>query len=70
MVDVCRSGGLGLVLIAVLASSWGAELQPHHGKRVWFELDACVRAIAAQPSPSPVKGVLFSTDSTPFLAPG
>ena len=30
--------GRGLLLIAALASRWGAEPRPH-GKTVWFEID-------------------------------
>jgi anti-sigma regulatory factor (Ser/Thr protein kinase) len=30
--------GRGLVLVDTLASRWGAEPDPGHGKAVWFEL--------------------------------
>jgi anti-sigma regulatory factor (Ser/Thr protein kinase) len=37
--DAMSERGRGLLLVAVLAASWGVELLDGGGKAVWFELD-------------------------------
>jgi len=38
--DDARIGGLGLQMVARMASAWGVEPEEPVGKRVWFEVDA------------------------------
>lgn len=39
LVEIPEAGGYGLSLVDRLASRWGIEQVPDHGKNVWFELD-------------------------------
>jgi anti-sigma regulatory factor (Ser/Thr protein kinase) len=36
--DVGAESGRGLLLVDALASDWGCDQEPGHGKTVWFEL--------------------------------
>jgi anti-sigma regulatory factor (Ser/Thr protein kinase) len=38
-VDLQDPGGMGLLIVSTMASSWGVEHPDHGGKRVWFALD-------------------------------
>ncbi|WP_421118645.1 ATP-binding protein [Aquihabitans daechungensis] len=38
--DDGRIGGLGIQMVARMASAWGVESHEAAGKRVWFEVDA------------------------------
>ena len=38
-VDLDDPGGMGLLIVSTMASSWGIEHPDSGGKRVWFEVD-------------------------------
>ena len=39
--------GRGVFLVDALATNWGAEVDPEHGKTVWFELDTTTATVEA-----------------------
>lgn len=39
--------GRGVFLVDALATDWGAEVDPEHGKTVWFELDTTTAIVEA-----------------------
>jgi anti-sigma regulatory factor (Ser/Thr protein kinase) len=45
--DLTSAHGRGVWLVDALATDWGAEVDPEHGKTVWFELDTTTANVEA-----------------------